>query len=80
MYREYRDASLPVQGWIEQLFAHLWHWGLVRNIWCAGPNELHQSVRISCTLHNFVNQEPGLSHTPTILAHANCTPFFHLST
>ena len=31
---------------IEQLFARLWHWGLVRNIWRGSPNELHQSVRI----------------------------------
>ena len=39
-----------VHGWyrarMEQLFARLWHWGLVRNIWRGGPNELHQSVRI----------------------------------
>ena len=39
-----------VHGWfrarIEQPFARLWHWGLVRNIWRGGPNELHQSVRI----------------------------------
>ena len=39
-----------VHGWyrarIEQLFARLWHWGLIRNIWRGGPNELHQSVRI----------------------------------
>ena len=31
---------------LEQLFARLWHWGLVRNIWRGGPNELHQPVRI----------------------------------
>ena len=39
-----------VHGWyrahIEQPFARLWHWGLVRNIWRVGFNELHQSVRI----------------------------------
>ena len=39
-----------VHGWyrarIEQLFARLWHWGLVMNIWRGGPNDLHQSVRI----------------------------------
>ena len=39
-----------VHGWyrarIEQLFAHLWHWGLIRNIWVGGPNKLHQSLRI----------------------------------
>ena len=31
---------------IEQLFARLWHYGFVRNIWRGCPNELHQSVRI----------------------------------
>ena len=39
-----------VHGWyrarMEQLFAYLWHWGLVRTIWRGGPNELHQSVRV----------------------------------
>ena len=39
-----------VHGWyrahFEQLFARLWHWGLVGNIWRGGPNELHQSFRI----------------------------------
>ena len=34
-----------VHGWdmarIEQLFARLWHWGLVRNIWRGAPNDLH---------------------------------------
>ena len=39
-----------VRGWyrahIEQLFARLWHWGLVRNMWRGGPNQLHQLVRI----------------------------------
>ena len=36
-------------GWhracIEQLFAHLWHWGLVRNIWRHSP--------MSCTLQQL---------------------------
>ena len=55
-------------------FARLWHWGLVRNIWRGGPNELHQSVRILlhftqfcirrqvCTLpmdHGESNSTPG---------------------
>ena len=39
-----------VHGWyrarIEQLFAWLWHWGLVRKMWRGSPNELHRSVRI----------------------------------
>ena len=35
------------------VFARLWHWGLVRNMWCGGPNELHQSVRILLHLTQF---------------------------
>ena len=46
-----------VHGWyparIEQLFAHLWHWGLIRNIWLGGPNESHQSVRILLPFTQF---------------------------
>ena len=30
-----------------------WHWGLVRNIWRGGPNELHQSVRILLQFTQF---------------------------
>ena len=43
-----------LHGWyhtrFEQLFARLWHWGLFRNIWRSGPDELHQSV---CILLHF---------------------------
>ena len=46
-----------VHGWyrarIEQLFARFWHWGLVKNIWRGGPNELHQSVRILLQFTQF---------------------------
>ena len=30
--------SMWYRARIEQLFARLWHWGLVRNIWRGGPN------------------------------------------
>ena len=42
----YNDVHGRYRARIEQLFARLWHWGLVRNIWRGGPNELHQAVRI----------------------------------
>ena len=46
---------VDVHGWyrarIEQLFTRLWHWGLLRNIWRGGPDELRQSVYI--LLHFF---------------------------
>ena len=52
-----QSAYNDVHGWyrarIEQLFARLWHWGLVRNIWRGGPNELHQSVRILLNFTQF---------------------------
>ena len=48
-----------VHGWyrahIEQLFACLWHWALVRNIWRGGPSGVSctsQSV-FCCILRNF---------------------------
>mmetsp|Transcript_69848 Transcript_69848/g.123156 ORF Transcript_69848/g.123156 Transcript_69848/m.123156 type:complete len:139 (-) Transcript_69848:285-701(-) len=42
----YNDVHGWYQARIEQLFAHLWHWGVVRNIWLGGADELHQFVRI----------------------------------
>ena len=56
-----------VHGWyrarIEQLFARLWHWGLVRNIWRGGPNELQQSVRILLHFTQFCIQRQ-VRHPP----------------
>ena len=56
-----------VHGWyrahIEQLFARLWHWGLVRNIWRGGPNELHQSIRILLHFMQFCIRRQ-VSHPP----------------
>ena len=56
-----------VHGWyrarIEQLFARLWHWGLVRNIWRGSPNELHQSVRILLHFTQFCIQRQ-VHHPP----------------
>ena len=37
----HNDVHVWYRARIEQLFARLWHWGLVRNIWRGGPNELH---------------------------------------
>ena len=40
-----QPSYTDVHGWyrarIEQLFARLWHWDLVRNMWRGGPNGLH---------------------------------------
>ena len=61
-----QHCSNDVHGWyrarIEQLFARLWH-GLVRNIWCGGPNELHQLVRIVFHFAQFCIQRQ-VRHPP----------------
>ena len=41
-----RPAEKKPWARIEHLFRQLWHWGLVMNIWCGGPDELHQSIRV----------------------------------
>ena len=38
---------------IEQSFAHLWHRGLMRNIWRGDPDKLHQSGVFCCISRNF---------------------------
>ena len=49
-----------VHGWYrartEQLFAHLWHWSLIRNIWCGGPNKLQMRVRILLHFTQFCSR------------------------
>ena len=59
-----------VHGWyrarIQQLFARLWHWGLVRNIWRGGPNELHQPVRILLHLPNFAFAGKSVTPPPPV--------------
>ena len=55
-----------VHGWyrahIEQLFARLWHWGLVRNIWRGAPMSCTSQSVFCCILHNFASG--GKSVTP----------------
>ena len=61
----HQQSYNDVHGWyrarIEQLFARLWHWGLVRNIWRGGPYELHQSVRILLHFTQFLLSQAGAS-------------------
>ena len=51
--QSYNDVQAWCRARIEQLFARLWRWGLVRNMWRDGPNELHQSVRILLHFTHF---------------------------
>ena len=45
------------------IFGQLWHWGLVRNMWCGGPNELHQSMRVLLHFTQFCIQRQ-VRHPP----------------
>ena len=39
---------------IEHLFARMWHWGIVRNIWRGSGTELHEYVRVLLHLQQFL--------------------------
>ena len=71
-----------VHGWyrlhIEQLFARLWHWGLVRNIWRGGPNELHHSVRILLHVTQFCIRRQ-VRHPPFQWPFRGCAKGAHLA-
>ena len=53
--QQYND----VHGWyrarVEHLFAQLWQWKVVRNIWQGGETELHETMRILLHMEQFVN-------------------------
>ena len=64
-----------MHGWyrahIEQPFARLWHWGLVRNMWRGGPNELHQSVHILLHFTQFCICRQGRHPPPPPMDHGS---------
>ena len=35
-----------IRAQIEHLFARMWHWGIVRNIWRGSSSELHEYVQV----------------------------------
>ena len=57
----WQQSYNDVHGWyrahIKHLFGQLWHGGLVRNVWCGGPNELYQSVRFFVEFHATLHLE-----------------------
>ena len=68
--QSYNDVHWWYRARIERLFARLWHWGLVRNIWRGGPNELHQSVRI--LLHFYAILHSQASPSPPLWTMGAC--------
>ena len=44
--REHNDVHGFYRACIEHLFARMWHWGIIRNIWRGSSNELHEYLRV----------------------------------
>ena len=52
--KEYNDHHGFYRAHVEHLFARMWHWGVVRNIWRGSGTELHEYVRILLHLQQFL--------------------------
>ena len=51
--KQHNDVHGFYRAHIEHLFARMWHWGIVRNIWRGSSTELHEYVRILLHLQQF---------------------------
>ena len=52
--KEYNDVHGFYRARFEHLFACVWHWGIVRNIWRGSSTELHEYVRVLLHLQEFL--------------------------
>ena len=52
--KEYNDVHGFYRARIEHLFARMWHWGIVKNIWRGSGPELHEYVRVLLYLRQFL--------------------------
>ena len=51
--QEYNDVHGFYCAGVEHLFARLWHWKIVRNVWMGSARDLHQHVRVLLHLTQF---------------------------
>ena len=51
--QEYNDVHGFYRARVEHLFARLWQWRIVRNVWTGSATELHGYVRILLHLTQF---------------------------
>ena len=51
--KEYNDVHGFYRTQIEPLFARMWHWGIVRNIWRGFGTGLHECVHVPLHLQQF---------------------------
>ena len=50
--KTYNDVHGYYRARVEHLFAHLWSWRVVRDIWLGSHQNLHANTRILCTFHS----------------------------
>ena len=51
--KEYSSVHGFYRARIEHLFARMWHWGIVRNVWRGPGSALHEYVRVLLHLQQF---------------------------
>ena len=51
--QEYNDVHGFYRARVEHIFARLWQWRIVRNVWTRSATELHGHVRILLSLTQF---------------------------
>ena len=51
--QEYNDVHGFYCAGVERLFARLWHWKIVHNVWLGSARDLHQHVRVLLHLTQF---------------------------
>ena len=69
--KEYNDVHGLYRARIEHLFARMWHWGIVRNIWRGSGTELHEYVFVLLHLQQFLIRRqvryPPYGHRRTMM-------------
>ena len=53
--QQYNDVHSWYHARVEHIFAQLWQWKIVHNIWQGGERELHETMRILLHMEQFVN-------------------------
>ena len=52
--KEYNNVHGFYRAQIEHLFAGMWHWGIVRNVWRGSSTDLREYVRVLLYLQQFL--------------------------
>ena len=71
--KEYNDVHGFYRARIEHLFARMWHWGIVRNIWRGSGTELHEYVRVLLHLQQFFDSKTGTVPSIWSMGTRTCT-------